>query len=137
MPAANDIAVDIRVSNSSTSAAIRSSIRGSIPRSSRVLLDGPGDRGATDTALVQLGAQEVLPVDLHASQAEHPEEELAGELLRLRLLGLWQRVHDYRWIPHDIDVRVEDPPNGLRCLVFRHNCCSRSLGRGASPFWDT
>ncbi len=31
MPAANDMAVDFRVSNSTTSAAIRSSIRGSMP----------------------------------------------------------------------------------------------------------
>lgn len=93
-------------------------------RSSRVLRDGPGDRGFADAALVQLCAKEVLPVDLHAAQAEDPEEELAGELLRLRLLGFRERVHHQGGVVHDIDIGVEDFLHGLLRLVLCHCPCS-------------
>ncbi len=73
---------------------------------------------------MKLGVQEVLPVDLHPAQAEDPEEELAGELLRLRLLGLRERVHRQGGVIHDIDIGVEDLLHGLLRLILCHCPCS-------------
>src|SRR5699024_7777317 len=106
---------------------------------SRTLRDGTRDRDIADAALVQLGTQEVLSIDLDSSQTKDSREELSSELLRLRLLGLGQRVNIGGGVVHDNVTPVDDLlPSALRLVLCHRSALSSwpaaAAGASASDY---